>query len=555
MESRVSLSCSRGKVRKGALSWADLVKAREDFVALRKSKEPTIVNCANGIGDAIAYAWVLHSARAAGHPVKLVPRKNLEVFRMLGIPDDWLAEENPKHTRGLQAPEKGDPLTREGWLDMWLREFGYPNTPHVRPPFIESDQMAAFADDFYRNTPPYWLRDTPHKRVLIFPHAIYPMRSWPVASFMELAHDLQDSGVFCHALVPKGFPTDAFPSASTLPIEAVFSLIQRADLVICNESGPAHIAGVLNKPALVLCGPSPPTFHSHNKSLTLVYPDTEAYPCGGCSWNTFNGHRLFCSKTSSCPALSSITAPRVYKLALLHLGVCDRDPPRIRRIWHSNSVGRALNTGIAEDILKGMEDVIAKYRCTRAIETGTCDGSGSTTGLARALLKTGGELDTIEVNPGHHQAAIWNLREFPNVRCHLGLSLSRAEMPKPEQTQWLVAEAATAKMAFEMNNVLDAVIFYHKETTLKDGLPDDLLRTLITQRDPDFVFLDSAGHLGWAEWLVTRDLIKPGTIVALDDCRHVKHWKTVKDVEDHPELYEILFRCDLRHGGFIFRKR
>ena len=65
---------------------------------------------------------------------------------------------------------------------------------------------------------------------------------------------------------------------------------------------------------------------------------------------------------------------------------------------------------------------------------------------------------------------------------------------------------------------------YFKESDLAD-VPDNLLNNCLVEcgDKPDFVLLDSAGHLGHLEFDLLLQRLKGPCVIALDDIFHVKH--------------------------------
>lgn len=172
--------------------------------------------------------------------------------------------------------------------------------------------------------------------------------------------------------------------------------------------------------------------------------------------------------------------------------------------------------------------IIGEYDIEDIVETGTNTGVGST----RVLADTGLDINTIECNPVFHAEAAKNLKPYSNVVCNLGLSLKKDEM---------IDFLKTDKYDYPPNILIDSadpVGFYTQEIDF--DVPDGLLEGLINNEDRQIIFLDSAGGVGYAEFKTVMRLppeIRSQKVLVLDDCQHVKHYRSVLDLEK--EGYEV----------------
>jgi ADP-heptose:LPS heptosyltransferase len=111
----------------------------------------------------------------------------------------------------------------------------------------------------------------PSGRVLVHPGAAYPSRRWPPERYAEVARWAAGRG---HEVVVSGGPeevalAEAVCVGAGLPPEA--SLAGRTDLVqlaaqvasarlvVCGDTGVAHLASAFSTPSLLLFGPTPPS--------------------------------------------------------------------------------------------------------------------------------------------------------------------------------------------------------------------------------------------------------------------------------------------------------
>jgi ADP-heptose:LPS heptosyltransferase len=113
------------------------------------------------------------------------------------------------------------------------------------------------------------LGDVGHARLLVGLHsgAKRPVRRWPAAHFARLG-DLLSRRLGATVILTGG-PQEAEPLAvqalmrepalnlagrTTVPVLA--ALIERSDLLIANDTGPAHLADAVGTPAITLMGPA-----------------------------------------------------------------------------------------------------------------------------------------------------------------------------------------------------------------------------------------------------------------------------------------------------------
>jgi hypothetical protein len=149
---------------------------------------------------------------------------------------------------------------------------------------------------------------------VLAPYAIYGSRNWPLHRWLELERLLGQAG---HRVVVVDGPGDGSklsmfrsPRYWGLAADKVFALVQRAALVVACDSGLAHLAGVLQRPAIALLGPTngPSTFEKYG-TVRWIHGHTD---CQGCYWSRPHGFRDEC--LTNCDALWSIRAGEVLEL-------------------------------------------------------------------------------------------------------------------------------------------------------------------------------------------------------------------------------------------------
>lgn len=292
-----------------------------------------IENPCYGIGDATVYAWVCHTLLAQGVSFRFNPYRHHGLIRMLSVPESVITtDEGPKTDKGGIAnyhPPKGQ-FGGYDWLRCWIRGYGgNPDLPPVRPTLIpdpdRDSKMAAWWASRDSAT------STKGRRVLIFPQVVWPVRGYPDSSFKWLAHNLMGSGYNPVVMLPSHNGPNKWPWLTWgHSLEDTVYAIKHADLVISVDTGPAHIAGTLNTPALVLVGPSPfDLFYGWYTSVRKVSSDLH---CVGCNWSYDRGHRNWCTSTrydgsgedilkwEGCTALKSISPQSIFNTVSLTIG-------------------------------------------------------------------------------------------------------------------------------------------------------------------------------------------------------------------------------------------
>lgn len=145
-----------------------------------------------------------------------------------------------------------------------------------------------------------------------------PQRRWPAERFAELADQIiQESGM---AVVFSGSPrekelVDAVrdrmksPSASTaglLNLSGFAALLQSAQMIVCADTGPVHLAAALQVPSVAFYGPNDPHLYGPvGRKNTVLYRNL---PCSPCITN-------FNDKSTKCPhgeCIQSITVEETY---------------------------------------------------------------------------------------------------------------------------------------------------------------------------------------------------------------------------------------------------
>lgn len=158
-----------------------------------------------------------------------------------------------------------------------LEAIGCPTLPVEFPfPLMDEDHLAAA--DMAKNLGDF---------AVLCPGANWLTKRWPVQRFAQLVEPLRKQfGLNC---VVAGGPGDAalaeqIPGAANLcgktTLMQLAALMQRAALVITNDSGPMHIAAALDRPLVALFGPTNPIRTGpYRHADSVVRANIDCSPC------------------------------------------------------------------------------------------------------------------------------------------------------------------------------------------------------------------------------------------------------------------------------------
>jgi hypothetical protein len=201
-----------------------------------------------------------------------------------------------------------------------------------------------------------------------------------------------------------------------------------------------------------------------------------------------------------------------------------------------------------------IHEVFAQRRPMRIVETGTYYGAGTTAIIGSAIRQNAlntCEFFSIEVNPQHYNIALQNVRnQGINVRLLLGLSVPRSLLMTQNQIEQEYVKKEIDGVFVDYYNPDRAAAYYHE--TNFGNVPDDLLGKVLEhfKFHPDFVLLDSAGHLGHVEFVYTIAKLKGPCVIALDDTQHIKHYQSVLDMKGDPR-FKIIAESNEKFGSCI----
>jgi ADP-heptose:LPS heptosyltransferase len=114
----------------------------------------------------------------------------------------------------------------------------------------------------------------PDRAVVVHPGAAAPARRWPAERFARVVAHLgrrghpvlltgsTDERPLCEDVARRATHLggqDVHVRAGTTTPAALAALVAHADLVVCNDTGVAHLASAFATPSVVLFGPTPPS--------------------------------------------------------------------------------------------------------------------------------------------------------------------------------------------------------------------------------------------------------------------------------------------------------
>ena len=195
----------------------------------------------------------------------------------------------------------------------------------------------------------------------------------------------------------------------------------------------------------------------------------------------------------------------------------------------------------------GIKKVIAEIKPAKIIETGTYLGTGTTNIVASALKEmklTESRFFSIEVNENNHRRAVENIKESnlsEYVTLLHGLSLPRTLLPSIEDIEKSTVQQVEFNDIFVDHKESDRANLYYNETNFED-VDDNLLEKCLISFDyePDFVLLDSGGHIGNIEFNYLIERLKIDCVIALDDINHIKHRKSFIQIQNDPRFENIV---------------
>jgi hypothetical protein len=296
-----------------------------DYIGPTKTMEG--VNDCAGIGDVMVQGVVVQAIkrfnadRGVGVRFLTVPGRtawaelaapNVEVWNLTDparVPGEFVQHSAPLRALEIDATCRMQGQNRHQFL---AAQFGVPED-YVEDWDIHINDDAIEEADQFLAAP----KKSGQPIVCVSPHANSPTRQWPLRHWCHLIERLKKRfAVFVlHRPIPPGVPDPirSIPArrfGSNDP-HRVAAVVKQSDIVVGCDSGMCHLAGILRKPALAVCGPTEGSI-VFGGWPTVRYVQAPG-SCTGCLWFRDGGWKPWCG--FGCGALAdikpSVVEPRV----------------------------------------------------------------------------------------------------------------------------------------------------------------------------------------------------------------------------------------------------
>lgn len=170
-----------------------------------------------------------------------------------------------------------------------------PKRSELLPKIYLTDHEKAFARvmvDDMRQTP----TDAP--LVALHPYATHPAKQWPAEHWRSLAKTLRETG---HRVMVIGrddeplFRKDSFDLTNRTGLRETCALLEKADVLVTNDSGPMHLAAGVGTPVVAFFGPTVKSWGFQPCGPKDIVLETDL-PCRPCSLHGGKG----CARNQQC---------------------------------------------------------------------------------------------------------------------------------------------------------------------------------------------------------------------------------------------------------------
>lgn len=274
-----------------------------------------------GIGDVVTSLWIAEGVRAAGHEAVYLSGRHDRVLAAFGYETQPVGAEDfetplvvfggssPAYRRELDLGGQGP---HRGYL--WQMQLPFSVEPQ-RPRAGRWEECDEWAQELRQartgGTKPL---------AVLFPGCAYMTRTWPVQKWTRLGWWLEENGVGTAGFNSSTDGLESLPFyCYGYEIEALISIIRAADIVIANDSGPAHLAGTVGTKTLAVMGPTHPQMvFGYCPDVIPVHVAEEELGCVGCHFKAERGFRSACDQ--GCEALHILPVDRVMRRVLAEVG-------------------------------------------------------------------------------------------------------------------------------------------------------------------------------------------------------------------------------------------
>ncbi len=225
-------------------------------------------------------------------------------------------------------------------------------------------------------------------------------------------------------------------------------------------------------------------------------------------------------------------------------------------IHYANHPGASISMSSNEKFIKALDRLFNEHDIAYVFESGTFNGLGSTTKLAKAIVQSGKPIKqfiTVEISKKYYTQAKKNLAAYEFVTPAYGLTVGFDEARKfidgddaiknhdkyPEifidntdNPVKFYSDEIEGHLAQESLREKVANLFVRaKKTPIEEKLFEKYLTGMAGQTP--LVLLDSAGGIGYLEFqLVMKIMDGRSFFLILDDIHHLKHFRSYKTVKE-----------------------
>lgn len=231
-----------------------------------------------GMGDTVGLAWLAEGLRGTSNPLSFYATRGSMQHKILNMLQQPVTE-GPSSPDFMLIPDSYGPEIRDGARKLRLEYLcdlmGF-QARFARPEFqigaTESEWAASQTAELGNNL------------VLLFPQTDWQARQWPSCYWIDLAWQLHVRGVpvlvVLHNEDKQYLNTPRYIWGHDL--KAVAALMQRAKIVVGNDSGPAHLAGTIGTKTIAICGPTKGYCVFGHIPEVAVVTTHDAPGCAGC---------------------------------------------------------------------------------------------------------------------------------------------------------------------------------------------------------------------------------------------------------------------------------
>jgi len=206
--------------------------------------------------------------------------------------------------------------------------------------------------------------------------------------------------------------------------------------------------------------------------------------------------------------------------------------------------------------ISALDKLFAQNNITHIFESGTYNGTGSTTSLANAIEKSGKKITqfiTVEINKKTYTDAVKNLARYPFVTPVWGLTVGFEQARKFIREDDVINNHQQYPDIF-IDGIDNPAKFYLKEidghcadTTLTGkiktlftgksnvGVEENLFTKYLVPMagNNPLILLDSAGGMGYLEFTLVLQIMKGHDFfIILDDIHHLKHFRSYAHIKE-----------------------